>query len=202
MHKFRLHKEHPMKSVETYVRVGSDSIKNTNPRTLELWNKAISGDSYSDIIPLKEGNYLVDAHLYAELLEACAYNSDLDPYNIPNVNFTLINRSDNRWEEYKKQRLERGFDNSETWSLDSTIARFIEPRLKVFKETHGGYPSSLTEEKWDEILDKMIKAFEYINNEDLGIDKNEYGPKKYEKREQIIKEGLDLFREYFFALWW
>ncbi len=202
MHKFRLHKEHPMKSIETYVRVKSDSIKNTNPKTLELWNKAINEDTYSDIIPLKEGDYLVDVYLYDKLLEACTYNSDLDPYNIPNINFTLINRSDDRWEEYKKQRLERGFDNSETWSLDSTIARFIEPRLRVFKEIHRGYPGNLTEEKWNEILDKMVKAFEYINNEDLGIDENERGLKKYEKREQIIKEGLDLFREYFFALWW
>ena len=72
----------------------------------------------------------------------------------------------------------------------------------MFKEIHGGYPGNLTEEKWNEILDKMVKAFEYINNEDLGIDENEHGLKKYEKREQIIKEGLDLFREYFFALWW
>ena len=105
MHEFKLHKEHPMKSVETYVRVGSDSIKNTNAKTLELWNKAIGEDSYSDIIPLKEGDYLVDAYLYAELLEACAYNSDLDPYNIPNVNFTLINRSDNRWRNIKNKDL-------------------------------------------------------------------------------------------------
>lgn len=202
MREFRLHKEQPMKNIETYVRVGSDSIKNTNSKTLELWNNAIAENEYSDIIPLKEGDYLVDAHLYAELLEACSYNKDLDPYNIPNVNFTLINRSDTRWDEYKKQRLERGFDNSETWSLDSTIARFIEPRLRVFKEIHGGYPGNLTEEKWDEILDKMIKAFEYINNEDLGIDESKHGLDRYKDREQTIKEGLDLFREYFFALWW
>lgn len=191
-----------MKNVETYVRIESDSIKNTNSKTLELWNKAISEDSYNTIIKLEEGEYLIDTYLYVELLEACSYNSDLDPYNIPNINFSLIKRDDSRWDEYKKQRLEKGFDNSETWSLDRTIAKFIEPRLKVFKEVHTCYPSDLTAEKWNEILDKMIKAFEYINDEDLGIDDNESGIKKYEKREQIIKEGLDLFREYFFSLWW
>lgn len=188
---FRSHKEKfGMKNVETYVRVSSDAIKNTNPRTLEIWNKAIAEEEYGDIIPLKEGDYLVDSFLYAQLLEACAYNVDLDPYNIPNVNFTLINRSDKRWDDYKEQRMSRGFDNSETWSLDSTISRFIEPRLKVFKELHAGYPGYLTEEKWEEILDKMIKAFEYINNDDTFDHKEE------------VDEGLDLFRKHFFDLWW
>ena len=188
---FRLHKENfGMKNIESYVRVSNDSIKNTNPRTLELWNNAIAEDEYSDIIQLKEGEYLVDAYLYAQLLEACSYNKDLDPYNIPNVNFTLIKRSDDRWDEFKEQRLERGFDNSETWSLDRTISRFIEPRLRVFKELHIGYPSSMTEEEWNEILDKMLRAFELINKDDT-----------YEHGEEV-KEGLDLFREYFFSLWW
>lgn len=179
-----------MKNVETYIRISSDVIKNTNPRTLEIWNKAIAEEEYGDIIPLKEGNYLVDSFLYAQLLEACAYNTDLDPYNIPNVNFTLINRNDKRWEEYKEQRMSRGFDNSETWSLDSTISRFIEPRLKVFKELHAGYPGYLTEEKWEEILDNMINAFKYINNDDT----------VYHRKE--VDEGLDLFRKHFFDLWW
>lgn len=179
-----------MKNVETYVRVSSDNIKNTNPKTLELWNNAIAEDEYGDIIPLKEGDYLVDAVLYARLLEACSYNKDLDPYNIPNVNFTLIDREDDRWDEYKKQRLERGFDNSETWSLDSTISKFIEPRLRVFREIHGGYPGNMTEDEWDEILYKMIRAFEYINKDET-----------YEHQDEV-KEGLDLFREHFFGLWW
>lgn len=182
-----------MKNVETYVRVSSDSIKNTNPRTLELWNNALEEEEYGDIISLKEGDYLVDASLYTQILEACSYNKDLDPYNIPNVNFTLINREDNRWDEYKEQRLERGFDNSETWSLYSAISKFIEPRLRVFKEIHGGYPGypgDMTEDEWNEILDKMIKAFEYINKDEAHEHQTE------------VNEGLDLFRKHFFGLWW
>ena len=34
----------------------------------------------------------------------------------------------------KKQRLERGFDDSETWSLRDTIANFIIPRLERYEE--------------------------------------------------------------------
>lgn len=191
MHSYRLHKEKfGMKNVETYVRVEGDSIKNTNPRTLELWENAISEEEYSDIIPLKEGDYLVDANLYAQLLEACSYNKELDPYNIPNVNFTLIGREDTRWDEYKEQRLQRGFDDSETWSLDSTISRFIEPRLRAFREIRGGYPGNMTSEEWDGILDKMILAFELINKD------------KTHEYEKEVNEGLDLFRKHFFGLWW
>lgn len=72
-------------------------------------------------------------------LEASFYYRDIsnylpekDPYGIKNVNFSLIDNTDDRWEDYKKQRLERGFDNSELWSLDSTIAEFVYPRLKAF----------------------------------------------------------------------
>lgn len=191
MHEFRLHKEKQrMKNIESYVRVSGDSIKDTNPKTLELWNKAIEEEEYGDIIPLKEGDYLVDAFLYARILEACAYNKDLDTYNIPNVNFTLIDRGDERWDRFKQQRLERGFDDSETWSLDSTIAKFIEPRLRRFKEIKAGYPASMSEEEWDATLDKMIYAFECINKDNT-FDNEEY-----------VNEGLDLFRKHFFKLWW
>lgn len=191
MNEYRLHKEKQrMKNIENYVRISGDSIKDTNPKTLELWNKAIEEEEFEDIIPLKGGDYLVDIFLYIKILEACSYNKDLDSYNIPNVNFTLIDRGDIRWNDFKQQRLERGFDDSETWALDCTIAKFIEPRLRRFKEIKAGYPSIISEEKWDDILDKMIYAFECINKDTT-----------YDNEDQV-NEGLDLFRKYFFNLWW
>ena len=191
MNEYRLHKEKQrMKNIENYVRISGDSIKDTNPKTLELWNKAIEEEEYEDIIPLNGGDYLVDIFLYIKILEACSYNKDLDSYNIPNVNFTLIDRGDKRWDDFKQQRLERGFDDSETWALDCTIAKFIEPRLRRFKEIKAGYPAIMSEEKWDDILDKMIYAFECINK-DTVFD-----------NEDSVDEGLDLFRKYFFNLWW
>ena len=191
MNEYRLHKEKQrMKNIENYVRISGDSIKDTNPKTLELWNKAMEEEEFEDIIPLKGGDYLVDIFLYIKILEACSYNKDLDSYNIPNVNFTLIDRGDIRWNDFKQQRLERGFDDSETWALDCTIAKFIEPRLRRFKEIKAGYPSIISEEKWDDILDKMIYAFECINKDTT-----------YDNEDQV-NEGLDLFRKYFFNLWW
>ena len=57
-----------------------------------------------------------------------------DPKNlgIPNINFSIYTDNDKREEKFLKQRLEIGFDESETWSLYTTISNFILPRLKKF----------------------------------------------------------------------
>lgn len=110
----------------------------------------------------------------------------------------------------------------ECWCLDTTIANFVLPRLKVFKKDNNGYPGygdADTPEKWDVILDKMIQAFEYVIASDdwwLYDQRYDYLDCPYEKRDEIehncitennrrqvvIKEGLQLFAEYFQQLWW
>ena len=69
------------------------------------------------------------------------------------------------------QNLTRGWNDSDIWNLDHTIAIFVIPRLKKLKEKTNGYPGSLEinesdyEEgmiQWKQILDKMIYAFEGI----------------------------------------
>jgi hypothetical protein len=118
-----------------------------------------------------------------------------DPYGIPNVCFTLIDETDERWDEYEKQRLERGFDVSETWSFDATISKFIYPRLKVFLEDTkrlGVHPASLNSvDDWVAIIEKMIKGFELLTLDRI----------KTDDENKIIEEALDLFREYFHSLW-
>ena len=94
------------------------------------------------------------------------------------------------------QRLTRGFDDSETWSLDSSLATHILPRLKRFREYHRGYPMSMTAESWNAVLDKMIFAFEYHCDEERKYGRN--APGEYEK----VEEGLKLFAEYYGNLWW
>ena len=118
-----------------------------------------------------------------------------DPYGIPNVCFSLVDPDDDRWEKYTKQRLERGFDISETWCLDATISRFIYPRLKAFIEDVqelGVHPASIpTTQDWVKILEDMLKGFELLVSDEI----------KTEDEEKIINQSLDLFREYFFSLW-
>lgn len=128
------------------------------------------------------------------------YNStssliDIKHLNIPNVCFSLTDSDDSREIEYSKQRQLRGFDDSETWSLTDTICNFILPRLIRFKEINASTPAQLTEEEWSNILDKMIIAFQ-LTSKDSGsriwID----------NETEQVKDGLDLFREWFMHLWW
>lgn len=117
-----------------------------------------------------------------------------DPYGIPNVCFSLVDKDDSRWEEYTRQRLEQGFDMSETWNLDGTIARFIYPRLKAFisdVKKMQCHPASIEYEDWLNILNDMLKGFELLVSDDI----------KTNDENEVIERGLDLFRKYFFNLW-
>ena len=100
-----------------------------------------------------------------------------------------------RWFRHLWQRLTRGWDDSDTWGLSVTHAQWIEPRLRRFKELNNGFPGGIPEEKWNEYLDKMIFAFSLIGKDlwDWETDK--------EKVDQV-NEGLDLFRQWYFDLWW
>lgn len=103
----------------------------------------------------------------------------------------LIARSIRFW----WQRRRRGWDDSDTWSLDLTIAYLVLPRLERFKEVNCGFPGGLgSTEEWNAILDKMIYSFRHIIEEQACCFHND-GPCPAE-------EGLDLFRRWYFHLWW
>jgi len=116
-----------------------------------------------------------------------------DTLNMKNINFSIESDDFNNALEYKLQRLERGFDDTETWNLYVTIAGFVVPRLKRFKEVTMGYPASMTEKEWNESLDKMIFAFETMLNEDGDIDCCD---------NEKVEEGLSLFAKHYLHLWW
>ncbi len=86
------------------------------------------------------------------------------------------------------------FDPSETWNLDHTIAQFILPRLKYFRENLNSYPGAdgWTIEKWEKKLDRMIIAFEMKIEDDM-----DYTEKDWKK----IDRGLALFAKHFHNLW-
>jgi len=93
------------------------------------------------------------------------------------------------------QRLTRGWDDSDTWSLDYTCAKFLIPRLKRFQELNGGYPFEFNNiDEWHQTIDKMIRAFEIVEKDGDGdvISKSE---------EDEMELGLKLFHEFFRALW-
>ena len=102
-----------------------------------------------------------------------------------------------RW---AKQRERWGFDSRETWNLDFTIACFVYPRLKFFRDTvENWHPIELdTNEEWIEILDKMLKSFEYIITDKL---LDTHTNEEYNTIKAEIDEGLELFAKYFQCLW-
>ena len=109
-----------------------------------------------------------------------------------------IKKCKKRMKKYRKQYQKFGFDATETWNLDSTIAQFIVPRLKYFRKNLVGYPGDLTEKKWYKILDKMIFSFEVtLNNYDY-FDCTKY---KSKKRYKKVQKGFALFGKYFMNLW-
>lgn len=95
------------------------------------------------------------------------------------------------------QRLFRGWDDGDTFSLDHSLAKLILPRLKRFRHLHMGYPDSLSVEEWENILDQMIETFEYIAS-----DKYFDLPDRSWKENNKIQTGLALFARYYTNLWW
>ena len=117
-----------------------------------------------------------------------------------------------------KQKISVRIDKHDTWSMDHTLAHIILPMLVQLKENNHGYPSGLTEKKWDDIMDEMIWAFEqklrdnweddyygpYIESEDKRelfgrfewID--DEGRQKHQER---MTNGFKLFGKYYENLW-
>lgn len=103
-----------------------------------------------------------------------------------------LSADDPRTLEYLEQRKMNGFDDTETWSLFLSIANFIVPRLRRFIEVVPGCPEGLTFDQWQEILNKILRTFEIIAED------------RFFTNEEVkqLDEGLELFKEWFFALWW
>ena len=124
------------------------------------------------------------------------------------------------------QRGKRGWADIDVICMDYWFFRTVIPMLKRLKDTKHGYPVDMTEEEWDEKLNKMIRCFEEANEDTCSI-KNEYDGDIYEFYEKIINnpelntldkwikrndeiydyrnkmknEAFKLFSEYFWSLW-
>ncbi len=91
------------------------------------------------------------------------------------------------------QRRTRGWDDSDLWSLDQTMAKWILPRLRRFRDAQHGHPGDTTEAEWIASLDDMIAAFEIAASERYWCPSVE--------QDAIIARGLTTFAKRFRALW-
>ncbi|MEK6878679.1 MAG: hypothetical protein AABY22_03675 [Nanoarchaeota archaeon] len=108
--------------------------------------------------------------------------------------------------------------------MDIATAIFLVPRLKYLRNNLFGNPSDLTFEEWQNKLDEMIFAFEFVLKEDDylmqcypadynwgfttdkdGIlqnnDKRKPDYTEYNKLEERYNKGMELFKVYFRHLW-
>ena len=88
------------------------------------------------------------------------------------------------WFDRRTQKIKVRIDKWDTWSMDHTLAHVIHPMLVQLKATNHGYPSGLTEKKWDGIMDEMIWAFEQKLRDNWEGD-------YYEYRELGMEESKD-----------
>jgi hypothetical protein len=103
-------------------------------------------------------------------------------------------------EQYRQQRFEHGFDDTETWHMDRTMALFIIPRLKRFLEVNNGIPNDETEESYDEKIRFIISAFEnyyvsdkYFNSVDI---------EERKKLTDDVRQAVEYLSKLWFELWW
>lgn len=130
--------------------------------------------------------------------EAMQYDTVLAPVDfkymqIPNICFSLTDAQDKREMEFKKQRLERGFDDSETWSLRDTIANFIIPRLERYEEIAKDFLKR--EPKLEEDIECFLNAMKLVARDDGALILTE-------EEEKQMWRGLEAFPKMFMSLWW
>lgn len=113
------------------------------------------------------------------------------PDNYYGYAFDKEMKNDKRKKRWNKQRREFGVDDSETWSLDVTLAHYILPRLKMYNKVAFNVIDAPELQK---DVEKMIEAFEIIVSDD------NYVPTK--EQNEKVQEGLDLFAKNYRALWW
>ncbi|WP_375580136.1 hypothetical protein ABWH96_03460 [Marivirga tractuosa] len=118
---------------------------------------------------------------------------DIKYLNIPNICFSLTEKNNEREEKFIKQRMERGFDDSETWGLDHTIASFIIPRLERYQELANERLDRDKEQVQD--VDTLLEAMKLIEKDGGIHDWNK-------KEEETVMKGLALFPKVLLQLWW
>ena len=117
------------------------------------------------------------------------------------------------------QRMFRGYDDRAYWGVDGYLTDIALPALKWLRAHGHGLPwnqestgwTSHTQESWNELLDKMILAFQIMHDDDysdptslgapdISVDKDAYW-KWHEERKAKVDEGLKWFAKYFQSLW-
>ena len=136
-------------------------------------------------------------------MQKCKYLDDLGiPINEYGTNF--MEDTDPRAESWAKEREEYGFDNRETWNLNSIFIEWIYTRVLMYKEysivnlDYHKFPYKNSKITQGEAIDKILElAKEILLLRDYLWD---------EEKEKIVynnqREICDLWKEILPAMWW
>ena len=128
----------------------------------------------------------------------------IKPEGLNNISFSVADEIYEKdlvkKEQYRQQRFERGFDDTETWHMDRNMALFVIPRLKRFIEVNNGIPNGETVESYDEKIRFIISAFEnyYVSDK-------YYNSVDIEERKKLtddVRAAVDNLSKLWFELWW
>lgn len=163
----------------------------------------ISSDETSPSIKLVEENSLLNEYMTTALYSTESYvkflenkivkMTDIKYIGVPNICFSITEETDKRESYYKKQRIQRGFDDSETWSLRDSIANFIIPRLEVYNEFAN--EMLIREPELVEDINYFLESMKLIAKDDGNCVWNE-------EEQIIVVKGLNAFPKIFLSLWW
>jgi len=98
--------------------------------------------------------------------------------------------------KYAWQRVWRGYDDSMVFDMNDTFIELYREILKDFKENLHGYPGTMTEEEWNDILDEMIGSLDRMYYVLFKSDNDDADLVEQEK-----DRFFELFKEHFWSLW-
>ena len=114
------------------------------------------------------------------------------------------------WEvRYGFQRMFKGYDSVD---IIETYSQFIDRYTKIltqFKESKMSYPAMLTEEEWNDIIDKMLHHLYFMDENNVNKELEKDVPENliptiktsYEIMEKHKDEFFKLWSEWFYHLW-
>lgn len=120
-----------------------------------------------------------------------------------------INKADHvtkeQVEKHYADRAKNGFSWYDWINFHNYLSFVIIGGLKKFRADAAGYPSSVTEDEWNEILDKMIAGFEANQTMADMTGWDHQGSQSYTEWAKPYaekwEEGSALFIKYYSSLW-
>jgi len=114
------------------------------------------------------------------------------------------------WEiRYAVQRVYKGYDSVDVFEMYSMFIDRYYKILTRYKETMHGYPGTMSEKEWNDIIDKMLMHLYYMDENNIKKELYKDIPENWilslntvdSIMEKHKNEFFKLFSEYFYCLW-